>query len=592
MIELTNTCPEIWKKCTSQLVNVISQIIMQKTFEDGTRSAATEVVLALSSQMPASLRKIEETKSMLLPAFVQMLTEVDDDLNVWGETPEEKEGASGNTEPYHVAINAINCISNDLGEKNIMLPCSALIQQCRQSANWKERQAGYMLLGLIAESCKEALSKGMSEAIQLACAGVVDANPRVRYAGLSCLALLLTELAPKAQKKYHAELMPKLLSMMQSEELIKMQTRAVSTVINFVNGLHSQDDEDEEEVSDTIIKQYSPSLFEIIVQLLKKAIDTNYEPLQEECMNLLSAVAQLIDKEFAKYYNSLMPLMMQILSNVGMANAQQQQLRARTIESVGYMIEAVAEERSTFFENVQSITQQLVSLLCSGQLSYEDPQNTAIKEALCKIAFFMKEEFHPYFQLIAPTLLTDAKQQIDIKLTSADDPSAGDDNQGVKLKLKGMEGEQRLSMNTTALESKILAYKLFHQISDNMGTAFAPFCEAALPQMLQDINYPYSKAIKKYAMKTCVNILHAVGETHNVPVFQTALYPVFIQMIEKGVKDEDLKTLRTVLKHFWLMLKVLNEDKAKPYLSDEQFTVIGALLQKVLNVVREVKTQS
>ena len=49
MIELTNTCPEIWKKSTNELINVISQILAQKTFEDGTRSAATEVALALSS---------------------------------------------------------------------------------------------------------------------------------------------------------------------------------------------------------------------------------------------------------------------------------------------------------------------------------------------------------------------------------------------------------------------------------------------------------------------------------------------------------------------------------------------------------------
>lgn len=49
MIELTNIYPEIWKNSTNQLVNVISQVIMQKNFEDGTRSTATEVILALSN---------------------------------------------------------------------------------------------------------------------------------------------------------------------------------------------------------------------------------------------------------------------------------------------------------------------------------------------------------------------------------------------------------------------------------------------------------------------------------------------------------------------------------------------------------------
>jgi hypothetical protein len=77
--------------------------------------------------MPASLRKLEETRNMLLPALIQMLTEVEEDLDTWAETPEEKEGASGNTEPHHVAINAINCISNDLGEKSIMAPFFGLI---------------------------------------------------------------------------------------------------------------------------------------------------------------------------------------------------------------------------------------------------------------------------------------------------------------------------------------------------------------------------------------------------------------------------------------------------------------------------------
>lgn len=65
-------------------------------------------------------------------------------------------------------------------------------------------------------------------------------------------------------------------------------------------------------------------------------------------------------------------------------------------------------------------------------------------------------------------------------------------------------------------------------------------------------------------------------------------------MIQKGVEDQDLKTLKTVLKHFWLMIKTLNEDNksSKNYMGDAQFTVLGGLLNKVLNIVREVKTNS
>jgi len=55
-----------------------------------------------------------------------------------------------------------------------------------------------MLMGLIAESCKESMNKNIDGAMKTACSGIMDEHPRVRYAGLSCIALLLTELSPIA----------------------------------------------------------------------------------------------------------------------------------------------------------------------------------------------------------------------------------------------------------------------------------------------------------------------------------------------------------------------------------------------------------
>ena len=65
-------------------------------------------------------------------------------------------------------------------------------------------------------------------------------------------------------------------------------------------------------------------------------------------MNLLSIVAAIIDSEFAKYYNEFMPLLMSILVNVGVDTHSQKNLRAKTIEAMGFMIEAVSEEKATF----------------------------------------------------------------------------------------------------------------------------------------------------------------------------------------------------------------------------------------------------
>lgn len=73
-------------------------------------------------------------------------------------------------------------------------------------------------------------------------------------------------------------------------------------------------------------------------------------------------------------------------------------------------------------------------------------------------------------------LVNDAKQDIDIKMESADIPSETE-NAGVVFKMKGFEGQQRITMNTSALESKIAAFKLFSMISDSLGSSIAPYSE-------------------------------------------------------------------------------------------------------------------
>lgn len=174
-----------------------------------------------------------------------------------------------------------------------------------------------MTMGLIAESCKESMNKNLDEAMKMACSGIVDERPEVRYSGLSCTALLLTELAPTAQKKYHAELMPVLIKLMNTETMLKLKCHAVSCVINFVRGFVSEEEEEDEKKTFKILENYTKDIFVSLATLLKLAIQENYEPLQEEVMNLLSLLASLIEKDFAPYYNDFMPMMFEILNNVG-----------------------------------------------------------------------------------------------------------------------------------------------------------------------------------------------------------------------------------------------------------------------------------
>lgn len=158
---------------------------------------------------------------------------------------------------------------------------------------------------------------------------------------------------------------------------------------------------------------------------------------------------------------------------------------------MGFMVEAVSEQKTTFMENVVQITTSLVTLLNSG-LTNDDPQTLAIKEALIKIAYFLKEDFHQFMPNLLTVIINDTKLDIDIKMESAIMPS-NSDNTGFTFKMKGFEGDQRISMNTSALESKISAFKFITMISESMGRAFAPYSETVLPIMVENMAYQFSK---------------------------------------------------------------------------------------------------
>ena len=149
-------------------------------------------------------------------------------------------------------------------------------------------------------------------------------------------------------------------------------------------------------------------------------------------------------------------------------------------------------------------------------------------------------------------------------------------------------------MNTSAFQAKLTAFKIINQISENLEKSFAPYCEAVLPIMLENFAFKFSEALRKQALKTCVNILHAVSEPINVNVFQVALYPALITQIQKSYEIKDLKALKTLIKHFWLMVKTLNEDNKthKNYLSEPQFQQIGPLFGNILSLVQKTKTES
>lgn len=82
-----------------------------------------------------------------------------------------------------------------------------------------------------------------------------------------------------------------------------------------------------------------------------------------------------------------------------------------------------------------------------------------MQNTLSQIGSCIKQEFKVFLPHIMPALLKDMTRDIDLKILDAD-LAAGKKDEGqtaMTVKIKGMEGERQISMNTNALENKINA---------------------------------------------------------------------------------------------------------------------------------------
>lgn len=289
-IDMADFHPDLFKEYGSTLVDVVSQIMLNTEFEDGTRSSAKEILLSLANKAPGIVRKLDNVKTQFYPALFQMITEVpfEDDLEEWANEKEEEDITR--TDPHAVAREALMRFSRIIGENVTIEASSELIKAAITNEDWKKRQAGYFYLGYIAESCKKIFSKNLDETMKMAAAGVVDPHPRVQFAGLTCLGLMVTEQAPKAQKAYHSEIMPQLMGIMNSDAIIKIKTQATAAAVSFVRELITVDEQgiEETEKETDAIEEYTDDLLESCSKLFSEGIQHNHASLQEEVLALVS----------------------------------------------------------------------------------------------------------------------------------------------------------------------------------------------------------------------------------------------------------------------------------------------------------------
>lgn len=223
MIELTQSHGDVWADCMPKLIHVVSQVMRHTEFENATRQSALEIITTLAEGMAGILRKhADALRTEFFPALAFMMTEIEhaDDLEAWLE--EEDTELQAKNDPASVAADSLQRISVYLGEKTTLGCVTALVKSGVESAEWKEQVMGFSCLGMISEACKKQFKANLEDVAKMSVSGFGSPNARVRWEAMQSTGLLLNDLAPTFQTKFHNELLPALIKMMNEEQHLKL----------------------------------------------------------------------------------------------------------------------------------------------------------------------------------------------------------------------------------------------------------------------------------------------------------------------------------------------------------------------------------
>ena len=596
---LTETHPKFWKEKIEVFLDVMCKIIKEKQLQSATRSSALELVYSLTKHIPAVLRKSNNFQHMFIPLIFTLLLEIDNENNLtkWESLLEEDEHDL--TEMFYVIKSGFERLSINLGGKYFMNITSTYIQRYLQSQNWIEVQAAFTAIASISEGCKKMYKENLLTLLNYISNGLVHEHPRVRHSALIAFAAVMKETAPKAQKDYTNNILPGLAVLMTDKETsIKVKSQACIAMVEYLRGLLVENRDQDE--STLILQPYSEQLITLLSSLFEYSLQCNYPPMQEATLNSLSLLANVLENNFAPYYNKIMPGLKKLYYSLDAQTPEQKVLKSHCIETISYLFSSVSENSSAYMNDLKEIADAFTKDI--SKLPEEDPQLTAILNAYSHISLAMEKEFVPVLEYLLPFLSKYITADIGLTIEDTDvkeyiPEDEKDETERAKIGsivVNVGTKTKTLSLHTFALQNKILSFQILNEICLNMSKSFFPFCEKVLHLTKELLKFPFSRALRKVAIQSVYSCMNTCNEDEQREKILQFVKDDILNVLKYNVSCLYYREIKTYLKTFINCCKLFKDKTALPFDFVKELYVILASIVKAtktnINKLRSITT--
>ena len=291
--------------------------------------------------------------------------------------------------------------------------------------------------------------------------------------------------------------------MSDKEPSIRVKTQSCNSLVEFLRGLLNNNITPEESVK--LISIYTSDLVKLLSQLFEFSLKESYSPLQEASLSAISLLSNLLEKNFSPYYDQLMPGLKKLFFGLNAETQEQKKLKSNTIETMSFLCSSIAEEKDKYMNDLNEISNSFLNYI--KNIPEEDPQLSTIINSFTHLSFSMKDKFEPILEKLLPILANYINADIGFKTEDAalDEYIPADKEEKTKLDSVVFNlgaNQTKLSLNTFALQNKILSFTVLYEITKNMGTSFGKNIEGLLKLSQNLLEFRYSPNIRKIEIKS------------------------------------------------------------------------------------------
>ncbi|KAI1646889.1 ARM repeat-containing protein [Daldinia loculata] len=453
LIDLAETSPKMFRPLFHNLVMFSVGVIQDKELNDLSRQNALELMATFADYAPSMCRKDPSYTTDMITQCLSLMTDIgedDDDAAEWLASDDFDQEES---DLNHVAgEQCMDRLANKLGGETILAPTFHWLPRMMTSMAWKDRHAALMAISAISEGCRDLMVKELSHVLELVVPALKDPHPRVRWAGCQALGQMSTDFAPTMQKEYYDTVLKAIIPVLDSPEG-RVKAHAAAALVNFC-----------EEAEKSILEPYLDQLLSSLFQLLQN--EKRY--VQEQALSTIATIADAAEAAFSKYYDTLMPLLVNVLRQE--TEKEYRLLRAKAMECATLIALAVGKER------LGNDAMVLVELLANVQehiTDPDDPQSQYLMHCWGRMCRVMGADFLRFLPNVMPPLVELASAKADIQLLDTDDEieQIQQEDGWELVPLKG----KMIGIRTSTMDDKHMAIELLVVYAQTLEGHFAPY---------------------------------------------------------------------------------------------------------------------